>query len=92
MLLVESDHGKGEINGSTSHSFLANAGLGGLEGGLGGLGGRLGGLEGYEVTTSLNGFDALEKLKQKVYTKGTNDRSVWYDAVVTDLHGMIILS
>ena len=92
VLLVESDHTKGEGkeegNGSTSFSFLTSAGLGGgLEGGLGGFGG----LEGYEVTTSLNGFDALEKLKRKVYTKGTNDRSVWYDAVVTDLHGTMIL-
>ena len=59
-----------ELSSVTSYAMLMNIGPGGE----------------YDVTTAINGYDALEKLKQKVYGKGVNDGD-GYDAVVIDLYG-----
>ena len=84
VLLVDSRGGHAKRVGSgvskdvTAHGMLLTSA------GVGCVGG------GYEVTTAVNGYDALEKLKQKVFASGSKDND-WYDAVVTDLHGTMMM-
>ena len=87
VLLVDCDYGKDvhfkgvavkgkdenkmqELSSVSSYAMLMNIGPGGA----------------YDVTIAINGYDALEKLKQKVYGTDVNDGD-GYDAVVLDLYG-----
>ena len=82
VLLVDCDYGKNHTKGVYAKSMTQEMSSVSCSAMLMNTGQR----GEYDVTTAINGYDALEKLKQKVYGRGVND-SDGYDAVVLDLYG-----